>query len=125
MYKRQNLCCWIWLQTALYQGSEKIPVIHERYESAQRFYNLGFDGWRKSGIFSPKELSRLRDISPKIAYEIIDVSRRLGYDILTSDMEEYPKRLLNIPDYPAALYVWGSLENIDDMVAIDVYKRQP
>ncbi len=115
-----NLCCWIWLQTALYQGSEKIPLIHERYKSAEQFYNLGFDGWRKSGIFSPKELSRLRDISPKAAYEIIDVSSRLGYDILTPDMEEYPKRLLNIPDYPAALYVWGRLENIDDMVAIAV-----
>lgn len=115
-----NLCCWIWLQTALYQGSEKISLIHERYESAEQFYSLGFDGWRKSGIFAPKELSRLRDISPKTSYEIIEVSRRLGYDILTPDMPEYPKRLLNIPDYPAALYVWGSLEDIDDMVTIAV-----
>ena len=111
---------WIWLQSALLQGSRKIRMIYTKYGSPKIFYDLGLREWKASGMFSAGEINRLKGTDISISDEIINECNNLNYKIITPDSSEYPLRLLNIPDYPAVIYVWGDIGRIDDEVAVTI-----
>lgn len=111
---------WLWLQRALGVGSRKVRAVHSAYSSLEEFYQGGSTLWKETGFFTPKELKCLGEITPQSVTPMIKDCIRLHYHILTPDHPKYPKRLLTLPDYPAALYVWGDLCEVDDEVLIAV-----
>ena len=111
---------WLWLQRALGVGSRKVRAVHSAYSSLEEFYQGGNTLWKETGFFTPKELRRLGEVTPQSVPPVIKDCIRLHYHILTPDHPKYPKRLLTLPDYPAALYVWGDLCEVDDEVLIAV-----
>lgn len=111
---------WLWLQRALGVGSRKVRAVHSAYSSLEEFYQGGNTLWKETGFFTPKELRRLGEVTPQSVTPVIKDCIRLHYHILTPDHPKYPKRLLTLPDYPAALYVWGDLCEVDDEVLIAV-----
>lgn len=115
-----RVLCWIWLQATLGAGSSKIRLINENFESPIDFYNLGYQSWCDMRMFTQRQLNAMRTTSPELASQIAQECINLGYTILTPDMPNFPKRLLNLPDYPAALYVWGDISGIDEEVAIAI-----
>ena len=111
---------WLWLQRALGVGSRKVRAVHSAYSSLEEFYQGGSTLWKETGFFTPKELKCLGEVTPQSVTPMIKDCIRLHYHILTPDHPKYPKRLLTLPDYPAALYVWGDLCEVDDEVLIAV-----
>lgn len=112
--------CWIWIQSVLGAGSSKVRLINENFGSPIDFYNLGYQRWCDMHIFTQNQLKAMRTIPPELATEIAQKCVELGYTILTPDMPDFPQRLLNLSDYPAALYVWGDISGIDNEVAIAI-----
>lgn len=110
----------VWLQQTVGEGSRKAPLLLEYFGSCKGVYEADEQEIRLSGILNPRELERFLDTPLDMAGEITEACRRLGYDIITPDDDIYPERLLNIPDYPAALYICGTFPKIDDEVCIAI-----
>lgn len=118
--RMHSMYYWLWLQRALGVGSRKVRAVHSAYSTLEEFYRGGRTLWKETGFFTGQELRRLEEITPQSVTPIIKDCIRLHYHILTPDHPQYPKRLLTLPDYPAALYVWGDLCDVDDEVLIAV-----
>ena len=103
---------WIWLQCAFGEG-----VVTERflrkYDNAEQVYRDSDENRRKSGVFTPKQLEKMSRIPLSEAEKIIDFCNEKRWKILTPNMETYPKRLLELQNFPLALYYVGQLPDID------------
>ena len=108
----------VWLQQALGEGSRRVPQLLEYFGSCKAIYEADEQEIRLSGILDPRELPRFLGTPLDMAEEIVEACHRLGYSIIIPDDEEYPTRLRNIPDYPAALYICGTLPDIDDEACV-------
>lgn len=108
----------VWVQLVFGQGSRKVPLLLEYFGSCRTIYESDDIERRLSGLLLPIEISKMEDTPLDAAVEIIEACHRLNYRIITPDSEDYPNRLRNIPDYPAALYISGVLPDIDDEVCI-------
>ncbi len=110
----------VWLQQAAGEGSRKAPLLREYFGSCRAVYEADEQEIRLSGILGVNELPRFLGTSLDAAEEIVEACERLGYGIMIADDENYPDRLLNIPDYPVALYISGSMPDIDSEVCIAI-----
>ena len=110
----------VWLQQAAGEGSRKAPLLREYFGSCRAVYEADEQEIRLSGILGVNELPRFLGTSLDAAEEIVEACERLGYGIMIADDENYPDRLLNIPDYPVALYISGSMPDIDSEVGIAI-----
>ena len=103
---------WIWLQCAFGEG-----VVTERflrkYDNACQVYRDSADGRRQSGVFTPKQLERMEKIPLSEAEKIIEFCTAKRWNILTPNMANYPRRLLELQNFPLALYYVGQLPDID------------
>ncbi len=120
MKDQKDVISWIWLQKALGVASPKVRAIHTTYGSAREFYEAGPTEWRLSGLVTAADVHRLCQVDFTQCETVIDDCQRLHYQILTPDQEGYPNRLLNIDDYPAVLYVWGDLGDVDNEILISM-----
>lgn len=108
----------VWLQQALGEGSRRVPQLIEYFGSCRAVYEADNTERMISGLLNQKELSMLSDTPLDAACEIVEACHRLRYRIMTPDSDDYPNRLLNISDYPAALYICGEWPDIDNEVCI-------
>lgn len=110
---------WIWLARTLGAGA-KIADIINYFGSPEKLYMAGEREWRISGILTAKQITSLSKFSPSQCGDVINTCTQNGWQIVTPDDAEYPKRLLEIPDYPAILFVWGdkSALSCDVMLSI-------
>ncbi len=103
---------WIWLQCAFGEG-----VVTERflrkYDNAYEVYKDSDEGRRSSGVFTPKQLEKMSKLPLSEAEKIIEFCNSKRWKILTPNMEDYPKRLLELQNFPLALYYVGQLPDID------------
>ena len=109
---------WIWLSNALGPGSPRINDIVACFETAEHFYAEKKTGFRHIDFLTAAEKQKLADASLSDALRIKERTLDKGYRILTPDQKEYPNRLRNIYAMPAVLYVDGTLEGMDENVAI-------
>lgn len=109
---------WIWLSLSIGTNNPKQKRVFETYDSIIDFYSGGIYEWRLSGIFSEKEINSLISTKLSDAQEVIDKCKKLGFDIICFDDSNYPSKLLNIPDPPCVLYVWGKLPDVDHRLSI-------
>ncbi|MDO4748457.1 MAG: DNA-processing protein DprA [Eubacteriales bacterium] len=109
---------WIWLSLSIGTNNKKQKRVFETYDSIIDFYSGGIYEWRLSGIFSEKEINSLISTKLSDAQEVIDKCKKLGFDIICFDDSNYPSKLLNIPDPPCVLYVWGKLPDVDHRLSI-------
>ena len=103
---------WIWLQCAFGEG-----VVTERflrkYDNARQVYEDSDDGRKSSGVFTPRQLKLMSEIPLSRAEEIVEFCSAKRWNILTPGMENYPVRLLELQNFPLALYYVGQLPDID------------
>lgn len=103
---------WVWLQCAFGEG-----VVTERflrkYDNAQQVYEDSAENRKSSGVFTPKQLKLMGEIPLSKAEEIIEFCSAKRWRILTPNMESYPKRLLELQNFPLALYHVGILPDVD------------
>ncbi len=73
------------------------------------------------GVFTPGELRRIRDsIVEDQAVRILDFCEDYGCAVLTPEDPSYPRLLREIYAFPQVLYVMGSLEGLEDELAIAI-----
>lgn len=113
----ENARYWIWLQNALGYGA-KIKSIIDEYKSAKFLYELGESEWKMSTVLSKRQVEKLMMTDVGKSDEIIDCCSKNGYKIIDFDDKAYPKRLKEIINPPAVLYVDGKLPDIDNLVCI-------
>ena len=71
-------------------------------------------------VYRLGELEKLRSQRLTQAEEILKQCAGNGWLALTPEDPCYPKRLRAIPNFPAALYVWGRMPDLDGRVALAV-----
>ncbi len=111
---------WLWIQQALGYGSGNISYIIENYTFAEDFYRASFREKLMCGAFSHQLAEKLRDISLDEASRTIDLCLDSGIDIITIGDVYYPKRLMQINNPPAVLFVKGRKESLvyENMLAM-------
>lgn len=103
-----NLNYNIWLQKALGAGA-RVNHIFSVFETAEEIYRSTDDELRMSGVFTNRQIGKLRSTSIEDSYRIIEMCGAMGIDIVTPDSACYPEQLLEIENFPLVLYVQGDI----------------
>ena len=102
---------WLWVQHVFGAGGaiagplSAFPSVQAFYEADEQAYLSRAEYW--GGGLTKARLTRLaqKDLSPM--RQTIELCERHEIGILTPDDPDYPARLLELPDYPAALFIRG------------------
>lgn len=108
----------IWLQSILGTGNNRVNEIFSAFKSAQNVYNSSGKKLVESGLFTKKQISKLKFSSLKTAENIIELCRESNIHIVAYGMPQYPKCLYNIEDPPIVLYYKGELPDFDETPTI-------
>jgi len=100
-----KLVYWLWLQNCMGAGA-KVKKLLSVYENPEKLYLAGEKSWREKGL-SGVLIRKLKRKSPESFTDIIDFCAEHKIHILCPDSEYYPESLLEIENYPLALYVRG------------------
>lgn len=115
----ENVRYWLWLQKALGEGAY-ISRIVEEFGSAKALYNANILEWRMSPNLAARQIDRLGETDINSVDEIIYTCQSNNWQIIDYDDNRYPKRLKEIINPPAVLYVDGDLPDIDNLAVIGV-----
>lgn len=113
----KNAVYWLWLQKALGEGAHFKEII-EDFGSIKSLFDANILEWKMSPALVPKQISRLEKIRLDDAEKIIEHCNENGWQIIDYDDDKYPKRLKNIANPPAVLFVDGELPDIDESVVL-------
>ena len=111
-----NAIYWLWLREAATPA--KARKLLETYESPEKIYDR--TNYSEAPYIKNEALSKLLDKNISRAKKILDTCREKGIEILTPDLVSYPKRLLNIPDYPIVLFAKGKIPDWDTVFGVGV-----
>lgn len=115
----ENVKYWIWLQQCLGEGA-KFNEIIEDFGSVENLYNSNIIEWKQSPALTISQVERLQKYELNKADKIVEICKENNWSIVCYDDELYPKRLKEISNPPAVLYVDGNLKNIDDYATISI-----
>ena len=111
---------WLWIQH-VFKPAGVIKPLYEKYGSAKAFYEAGDSEWKEFfGSRRPAAFKRCSSKSPDDFSETVDFCEKHGLKILTPESEYYPKNLLNIKNFPAALFVRGDYKCLNEGVPFGV-----
>ena len=114
-----NRVYWIWLQQAFGEGSPLPWKIFKGYPGGIReFYEGGPRLWNTRRDISDQKAEGLYHFTLEAAKARLDYALSLGWEVLTPESGRFPEGLRHIPDPPAALYVQGTLPDLDTRPAI-------
>lgn len=116
----------LWLLSLSGVSGVTARKLHDDYGSYENVYNLNSDELTLNENINLKLKNTLLNKSLDKAREILSICEEKGIDVLSYYDDEYPKRLKQIPDPPAVLYVMGKLPDIDNSMAVAVVgSRRP
>jgi len=112
----------VWLQCALgISPSLRTQEILAAFPGgAAEIFAAGDYERRVAGVFTNAQLARLRAAPLSKAESVAEECARLGVHILSPRDANYPVRLLQIPNYPLALYVRGSPDALNDRLPLAI-----
>ena len=113
----KNAVYWLWLQKALGEGARFKEIIDD-FGSIKSLFEANILEWKMSPALVPKQISRLEKIRLDEAEKTIELCNRNGWQIIDYDDEKYPKRLKDIVNPPAVLFIEGELPDIDESVVL-------
>ncbi|MBQ8795457.1 MAG: DNA-processing protein DprA [Clostridia bacterium] len=111
---------YIWLTQGIGYCSEKAKYIHNLYPDIEMLYKGGEQELRLCGIFTEREISKLKKTSVSDCEKILNRCIELNFKVYDISMPQYPQRLREIPDAPAVIYVSGELPEFDGFNTISV-----
>ena len=118
---------WIWLQQTLgISSSIKTDEIFSYFGSAKALYYAGENEWRLSGVFTPKQISKLANQDLTRAKNISDTCVKNNWQMVTPNDGNYPSLLFKLPNFPMVLYYSGDLDCLKNKISIAVVgTREP
>ena len=96
---------YIWLQFVLGAGNSRALKILDRFKNAQNVYNSDISELKLSGLFTEKELERVKSVKLGTAHSVIRKCEKSGIEIFCIDDTEYPMCLRSISNPPLAIFV--------------------
>ncbi len=112
---------WIWLAESLFKGSRKVSTLLSHFGDAEAIFRADRSALINSKIpLNEKELSALTSKDLSAASKILSDCHKEGIRIIPRTSDEFPKRLLEIPDCPTLLYAKGQSLSVDDDPVIAV-----
>lgn len=118
-----NIIFWIWLQCCLGADNSHIHNIFDIFSDAIKIYLSDEKELTASGVFTSKELLKLKNKNLDTAKKIYNNSCMLGYDIFSLQDKNYPELLKNIPTPPVVIYVKGKIPSKDRLFVAMVGTR--
>ena len=114
------------LCTIPHLGSIKIRLLLQHFGSAVNTLNAEMTDLADLPGFGPKILQSWRDSKHNSHWKReVDLAERLKVKLIPFTHPDYPKRLLDITDFPVLLYVKGELKSEDRHSIAVVGTRQP
>ncbi len=110
----------VWLQQCIGYNSHKIKEIISYFGTAAGVYNSTYAHRLSSGLFSPKQLKMLGEYPLSEASKILDDCAAHSYTVLTIEDKAYPRRLYEISNPPAVLYISGKMPDVDNTLTIGI-----
>ena len=113
---------YIWLQCALgvSPALRTQEILAAFPGGAAEIYAAGDYERRVAGVFTNAQLARLHAAPLRQAESIQEECARLGLHILSPRDAGYPARLLEIPNYPLAIYARGSLDALRERLPLAI-----
>lgn len=111
---------YVWLQEVLGYGSDAVGRILSVYKTAKAFYLADDFEKIKRCRLNKSQIAKLHSVPRRKIFSILNECADSGINIITPEDKEYPKRLLNIPDPPAVLYVKGELPDVEKHPCITI-----
>lgn len=112
---------WVWLQCALgISSSIRADEIVTYFGNAKDIYFAGEYEWRISGIFTPKQIERMKNKDLTTAEKIVCQCEDNGWRIVTPDDGDYPSMLFKLPNFPLVLYANGDLDCLKNKISIAI-----
>lgn len=96
---------WLWLQDCVNAGA-RVKNILSFYKTPKELYFAGEKAWKSMGL-SDIIIGKMKRKSPEQFRKTVDFCFQHKIYILCPDDEYYPESLLEIENYPLALYVRG------------------
>lgn len=87
--------------------------IFSYFKTAEKIFSSGDMERRLSGLFTYKQLEKLKLDYDAKALEIVEYCKKNDWKIITAESEFYPKRLLNITNYPPVIFVYGNEKELN------------
>lgn len=115
-----NAVYWIAIVDALGFGNHKVNDILEYYKNAKSFVDDKINFWKFAGFLNVKNIEKLKKINIEKANKVFEKCKKLNYKIITIENPKYPKKLKNISNPPAVLYVKGELPDLDNNLCISI-----
>ncbi len=99
---------WLWLQ-GVSGYAKPVRKLLNTFGDAREVYEASSFDLKSARIqgYGPKVIGRMKDEGIEKYYDTYDFCRKHRIHIITPDSEFYPKRLLEIENFPLALYVRG------------------
>lgn len=118
---------WIWLQQVLgISTSIRTDEIVAYFGNAKALYHAGEYEWRISGVFNPRQISKLNNQDLTKAKNIFDSCVKNNWQTVTPDDENYPSMLFRLPNFPLVLYVNGDLDCLKNKITVAIVgTREP
>lgn len=101
----KSLSYWLWLQYVLGYGNKTGDIL-SKFSSPADIYCSDEDVLKQAG-FTSAAINRTKKKKPADFEEIIEFCAKHSLKIITPGSEHYPKKLLEIHNYPLALFVRG------------------
>ncbi len=111
---------WIRYQLAVGAGCRRTGEMLAYFGSAEKLFESSEYEWKLSGIFTPKQIIKLKESTIEAAHKVIEDCRRLGCSVVTPEDKLYPRMLRGLDDMPAVLYYKGDLRFLIHKIAIAV-----
>ena len=117
----ENEIYWLWLQGAL-GYAKPVKKLINTFGDAKSIYETDSAQLNAAHLssFGPVIIGRVKDEDIEKYYDVYDFCRKHKIHIITPDSEYYPKRLLEIENFPLALYVRGDYTCLDAENALGV-----
>lgn len=111
-FTKEGILYEIWLTTCIYAGSKAYEKLFEHYSSAYEIYRAEADELERIGI-SERLIASLGKKDLRRANEAAEFCIKKNVELFVKGEAGYPERLATIQNPPYAIYVKGSLKNID------------
>ncbi len=117
----ENEIYWLWLQGALGYAKSAKELI-EVFGDAKGVYDATSKELKDACIkgIGPRTVGKIKSEDIEKYYDVSDFCHKHKIHIITPDSEYYPKRLLEIENYPLVLYVRGDYTCLNSKDALGV-----
>ena len=117
--QKESLSDWLALKKVEGVGNLAFKTLVEALGSPAKVFAASYDTLKRIPGIGDKTAAQIKSFDDwKACEKELERVRRAGMTLLTFQDADYPRRLLNIYDFPPLLYVKGTLSNEDIPIAV-------